>query len=163
MSGMTHEKAVGKTEEWYTPKYIFDYLGLQFDLDPCSPGVDIAKWIPADLHYTQLDDGLSKQWNGRVWLNPPYGRSMPEWLSKLASHGNGIALVFSRTETMWFHKFVPAAHAVCFVTPKIHFIRSDTMCNGGSPGCGSLLIAYGEENAIALEKSGLGMTLRIPK
>jgi len=157
MSGMTHETPIGKTDEWYTPKYIFDYLGVEFDLDPCSPGKDIANWIPAKTHYTQLDDGLSKKWHGKVWLNPPYGRSMPEWLSKLADHGNGIALVFSRTETRWFHKFIPKADAICFLDKKIHFVRSDTMCKGGSPGCGSLLIAYGKENAKILQQSQLGM------
>ena len=154
--GLVHEAPKSKTEEWYTPKYIFDALNLKFDLDPCSPGKDICHWIPAETHYTQIQDGLSRSWDGSVWLNPPYGRYMLEWLSKFVKHGKGIALVFSRTETAWFHKFATKADAICFLDKKIHFIRSDNMCKGGSPGCGSILIAFGKREVEALKQSGLG-------
>jgi hypothetical protein len=40
-----HEPSIGKTDEWYPPRSIFDALGLTFDLDPCSPGPD--HWVPA--------------------------------------------------------------------------------------------------------------------
>ena len=37
-SGFTHESTYNESKEWYTPRRIFDALGLEFDLDPCSPG-----------------------------------------------------------------------------------------------------------------------------
>ena len=156
MSGMVHETAVGKTTEWYTPKRIFDALGLKFDLDPCSPGKDIAHWVPAETHYTLLNDGLSKKWHGSVWLNPPYGRSIPEWLSAFIKHGRGVALLFSRTDTRWFHNLATKADCICFVKGKIQFISDKTMSPGGQPGAGSILLACGKAETEALKNSGLG-------
>ncbi len=169
--GMLHEAGWNKTVEWYTPKGIFDALGIQFDLDPCSPGRDSVPWISVDKCYSIADkqDGLMLPWFGNVWMNPPYGKETPAWLERFALHGNGIALLFARTETIWFHKFVPKATAICFVKGKICFVSeneaeayaSSFQPPKGRPGAGSVLIAYGEENAKALERSQLGLTLWI--
>lgn len=64
--GFTHESTYNESKEWYTPRDIFTALKLEFDLDPCSPGQDIVPWIPAQIHYTYLDDGLVKKWFGKV-------------------------------------------------------------------------------------------------
>jgi len=78
-------------DEWLTTPNIIHSLG-SFDLDPCSP---IKRpWDTAKTHYCIEDNGLDKEWFGRVWCNPPYGRETFVWLSKLASHGNGVALIF---------------------------------------------------------------------
>jgi hypothetical protein len=165
--GFTHESTYNESKEWYTPEYIFDALGLAFDLDPCSPGSRVVPWIPALHHLTVEDDGLITPWSGRVWLNPPYGSDTPTWLKKLCKHGNGIALVFSRTDTTWFHKFVPKADAVCFIKGRVQFIPADKAYDyvhnlyepSGGCGAGSMLIAYGEENARAVFDCGLGLSL----
>lgn len=57
------------TTEWYTPEYIIESLGGKFDLDPCAPKTD---WYTANRCFTKDIDGLSKDWEGRVFLNPPY-------------------------------------------------------------------------------------------
>ena len=57
------------TIEWYTPKYIIEALGDDFDLDPCAP---YNNWYTAKKSYTKEDNGLLKEWFGRVFLNPPY-------------------------------------------------------------------------------------------
>lgn len=106
MGGMAkHEPSNhrGQKDEWLTPPNIIRSLGV-FDLDPCSP--INRPWDTAINHLTILDDGLSKEWEGRVWLNPPYGNETRKWLKKLAEHGNGIALIFARTETKTFFPFV---------------------------------------------------------
>ncbi len=86
----------GRTVEWYTPPGIFEALGLKFDLDPCAPACGLP-WIPAARFYSLPDDGLVKPWEGRVWVNPPYGPHAAKWMRRLAAHGDGIALVFART------------------------------------------------------------------
>ena len=165
--GFAHESTKNKTVEWYTPKYIFDAIGLVFDLDPCSPGQSIVPWVPARECYTAEQDGMMLPWHGNVWMNPPYGKNTPAWLERLALHGTGIALLFSRTDAAWFHKFVSIADAICFVKGRIRFVSeaySEDYANQqheptDSPGAGSMLIAYGIGNAIALQKAGLGLTL----
>lgn len=83
-------------------------MGCNFDLDPASPGGDVAPWIPARHHYTSA--GLEQEWSGFIWLNPPYGRDiLPGWIDKFIEHGNGITLVPDRSSTGWWQEL--AAHA----------------------------------------------------
>lgn len=142
-----------RTDEWLTPPSILHALG-SFDLDPCA-AVD-QPWLTAMHHYTALDDGLSRNWFGRVWLNPPYGRATGIWLERLAKHGNGIALIFARTETAFFHRWVwERATALLFLEGRINFHHANgdrAKANSGAP---SVLIAYGQENAVRLASSKL--------
>ena len=164
--GFTHESTVNKSVEWYTPRYIFDALGVEFDLDPCSPGKDIVPWIPAKKHLTSEDNGLMAKWEGTVWMNPPYGRETPDWLGKLSLHGTGIALVFCRPDTIWFQKYAGLSYAICLIKGRIPFISnkhakeyaSGTCKQKSCPGAASMLIAYGVDMAKALSNSGLGLT-----
>ncbi len=160
MSGLVHEKSVGKTVEWYTPPEIFKALKLEFDLDPCSPGKDVIPWNPAKKHYTATDDGLNQPWYGRVWLNPPYGSLTRVWLDLLAEHNDGIALVFNRSDTEWFQRYAQMATAICFIAGRVRFVNSNGEI-GDSPGCGSILIAYGAECAEAVKRSRLGFCVDI--
>lgn len=160
MSGFTHEPPTGGKADWYTPKYIFDALQTSFDLDPCHPQQRLP-WIPVGHIISLPQDGLAADWKGRVWLNPPYGKETPDWLKKMAAHGNGIALVFSRTDTKWFHDAIANAHALLFLDKRIRFIDSDTMEQGGSPGCGSVLIAWGADCAEILRGADLGTYIKL--
>jgi len=161
--GWTHESTYNESKEWYTPPRIFKALDMEFDLDPCSPGADVVPWIPAKRHLTYVEDGLVSGWRGRVWLNPPYGMDTPRWLYKLVAHGNGIALVFSRTDTYWFHRFAVQADAMLFVKGRIQFIPASGPQKRSGAGAGSLLLAYGNDCANTLLQSGLGFGLKLDK
>lgn len=142
------------TDEWWTPQDIVSSLG-EFDLDPCAPVSSPAR-TGCRNYFTKLDDGLSKTWLGRVWLNPPYS-SAGKWIERLAYHGDGIGLVFARTETGWWHNYVwPMASALLFLRGRLSFIRGDEAGQiGHNAAAPSVLIAYGTENACALRGSGL--------
>lgn len=131
-------------DEWLTPPEIVRALG-PFDLDPCAPIV--RPWPTAAKHYTVDDDGLSLPWFGRVWLNPPYGPHTGTWLERLREHGDGIALIFARTETeAWFRHIWGIADGILFLRGRLnfHFVSGKRAeRNSGAP---SALIAYGEEN-----------------
>lgn len=146
------ERCENTKVEWLTPPELVKKLG-NFDLDPCSP-ID-APFYHAQKHYTILDDGLKKQWSGRVYLNPPYGRGMELWLEKLKHHGNGIALIFARTETKCFFEHIwNHADAILFVKGRIKFYHVSGV-QGGTPGAPSVFIAFGKENTEALKNSGI--------
>jgi len=156
-SGPAHKKCFahdrsqdhGK-EEWLTPPDLVNLLG-PFDLDPCSPVR--RPWNTAAKHYTVLDDGLLQPWHGRVWLNPPYGAETGKWLSKLVRHGDGVALVFARTETAMFHKHIwPMADALLFLRGRLTFFNVDGTPGKCSAGAPSVLIAYGEGNTARLRE-----------
>jgi hypothetical protein len=138
--------------EWLTPPDLVKKLGF-FDLDPCSP-ID-APFLHAKNNFTINEDGLKRKWTGRVYLNPPYGRGMEKWIEKLKKHGNGIALIFARTETKCFFDHIwNDADALLFVKGRIKFYHI-TGIQGGTPGAPSVFIAYGKENALALKNSGI--------
>jgi hypothetical protein len=137
--------------DWYTPEWIFTSLGIEFDLDVASPIGDVP-WIPAKSHYDILTDGLTSDWFGRVWLNPPYGGETGKFLKKMHSHRNGIALVYSRTDCGWFHDFASKADAILFLKGRVKFIDGLKLTGAGGAACGSMLIAWGADNVQALER-----------
>ena len=143
------EKSTISSDEWYTPKSIIDSLG-KFDLDPCAPVNPL--WETASVMFNKNDDGLSKEWCGRVWLNPPYSRPLIEqFVKKMSDHGNGIALLYNRCDSRMFQDVIfKKATAMLFMRHRIRFYKPDGTI-GGSPGCGSLLIAFGQNNADILK------------
>lgn len=158
-TGFTHESFVSESAEWYTPPEVFTAIGLRFDLDPCSPGPG-KSFVPADQHYTIDDDGLTSPWHGTVFVNPPYGQQTGAWMRKLADHGDGIGLVFARTEVRWFHDVADRADLVCFMKNRLRFYRGNLTDHGKDAGTGSMLIAFGQKSATALSTSGLGMCFK---
>lgn len=87
MSLSGHQSAAMKSDTWLTPPQWIKALG-PFDLDPCCPPV--MPWPTAAKMLTEAQDGLATPWEGRVWLNPPFGQQAALWLAKMAQHGNGI-------------------------------------------------------------------------
>lgn len=155
MSGIgSHTKPnEGATNEWLTPPEILKALG-PFDLDPCAM-ID-QPWPTAAKHYTIKNHGLMQPWSGRVWCNPPYGDDAEKWLQRLAYHGDGIALVFARTETDMFFSWVwPEASALLFIKGRLYFYYPDGTRAEGNSGGPSVLIAYGPDNAERLRTCGL--------
>lgn len=94
---------------WGTPQYLFDALNAEFEfnLDACAD----ASNHKCDRYFDEADDALSKKWSGRVWMNPPYGRVIGDWVRyayEQVQCGNAdivVALVPMRSETKWFHDY----------------------------------------------------------
>jgi len=147
-------ETAGKSDEWYTPRYIFDALNEVFDLDPANGAIDGAH-VPCRASYGA--NGLEREWRGFVWLNPPFGNEANKrlWLQKFFEHGNGIMLMPDRTSARWFQDYAPRATASCFVAPKIKFERADGTV-GKQPGTGTVLFASGERAHRAITRSRLG-------
>lgn len=134
---MSAWETTGQSDEWHTPKHVFD----SFDMDVAAPltggpHVPAGTWIFAD--------SLSAEWVGFVWMNPPFGKrnGLEPWLDKFFDHNNGIALTPDRTSAPWFRKAWARTNAVLFM-PKIRFLRPDGS-EGKSPSTGSCLWASGE-------------------
>jgi DNA N-6-adenine-methyltransferase (Dam) len=155
-----HEPCIGATDDWYTPRDIFDALGLTFDLDPCSPGP--THWVPARKIYTKEDDGLVQPWSGTVFMNPPFGRRNGHvpWLRKFLAHGDGVAIVRAYTSSAWFHQWAVKAQTMCFPRGKTKFIRPDGSI-GRAPGHGVVLLGMGAVANKALAQCGLGFFVPI--
>lgn len=149
----SHQSSRMDSDTWLTPPEILAALG-PFDLDPCTPAQ--MPWPTAARRYTPAEDGLIQPWRGYVWLNPPYGSEAWRWLARLADHGNGVALVFARTETEGFHREVWAkASALLFLSGRLHFHHPDGRRARSNAGAPSVLVAYGNYAADRLQRCGL--------
>lgn len=120
--------------EWYTPTEFCESARAvmgEITLDPASCKV-ANKQVKAKKFYTQEQDGLDREWDGRVWLNPPYGQPLiAEFAKKVVLEwqsgriAEAIVLVNNATETAWFQLMLAEAAAVCFKAGRIRFLDSD--------------------------------------
>jgi len=161
----SHQTTVGKSQVHITPRWIIDRLG-PFDLDPCA--ADRRPWECAKHNIVAQHDGLSIDWFGFVWLNPPFERyGVARWIEKLAAHGNGIALLHARTETDWFRPCWRYASVMLFLSQRLIFHKPDgspqTISNPSSKHFGKpansgapvVLVAFGQAACGRLQSSGI--------
>lgn len=153
---MSYWESSGASDEWYTPAFVFDALGVTFDLDVAS--AESVVHVPCRSRLTS--HGLQTMWRGFVWMNPPFGgrNGLVPWLDKFFDHGNGIALTPDRTSAPWWQAAARRADAMLFVDGKIRFMRPDGSV-GVSPSNGTCLFASGNKGVEALQMAsarGLG-------
>jgi phage N-6-adenine-methyltransferase len=109
------------SDQHFTPKFIFEALKVEFDLDVASS--KLATNVPALKHYTIEDDALSQPWYGLVWMNPPYSKPTP-WVEKFISHNNGIALL-PITRGRWWDSLWSADTVIVPTPYNFKFERPD--------------------------------------
>lgn len=110
-----------RTDEWETPKALFDRLSLSHGplaLDVCAT----PKNAKCARFFSKEDDGLTQDWNEAFWMNPPYGRVIGKWVKKAAeSKPRGVCLLPARTDTAWWHDYVLPTGQVEFLRGRVHF------------------------------------------
>ena len=106
------------SENWATPQDFFDKCSDEFgpfDIDVCA-GKENHKCA---RYFSQAENGLAQTWNGKVWMNPPYGRAIGAWMRKAYESAQAgatvVCLVPARTDTAWWHD--------CAAKGMIRFIR----------------------------------------
>ena len=110
------------TCEWETPQLFFDALNAEyhFDVDVCATENN-AK---CERYYSKEQDGLSQQWKGVCWMNPPYGREIGKWMRKAYESSlygaTVVCLVPARTDTAWWHDYAMKGE-VEFVRGRLKF------------------------------------------
>lgn len=154
MDKRQQKNPVASSDNWYTPQWVIDALG-PFDCDPCAAPADVRPFQIASTQWTEKDNGLTKDWHGVVWMNPPYSRVLlRQFCEKMAEHGNGIALLINRQDNvLWQEVIFPTAASMIFMRNRVCFIRPDG--STGKPFFGSCLVAWGHECDRRLRQSGI--------
>ena len=142
------------SENWETPKELLEPLYSvfgAFNLDPCSPtGNSRTAPVKAKVHYTEADDGLSLPWFGRVFMNPPYGRSIHHWTAKAKAEveqGNAelvIGLIPARPDTCYWYRDVAGSANIFFLQGRLKFGNAEEVAP--FPSC--LVIWGGSDEVI---------------
>ncbi len=111
------------TDEWPTPDYVFNKLNQEFgfNLDVCATDLNHK----CDRYFTKEIDGLKQEWTGICWMNPPYGRTIGQWVKKAVESARGGAIVVcllpARTDTRWWTDYVLKASELRFISGRIKF------------------------------------------
>lgn len=107
------------TDDWYTPRWIFEAGGVTFDMDVAAPVDPTMRTVPARRYLTVLEDGLTAPWEGAVWCNPPYSGSTP-WVEKWAAHDGEALILVPAVKSAWIGTLLNATHALTFLTVDFH-------------------------------------------
>ena len=146
-----------KQQDWATPKSFLEFLDIEFDWKPTLDVAASDANAKAPRFFTEADDALKRNWEGDVWMNPPYGRNIHKWMKKCAqeirspfSDVNSImALVPARVETMWFHDHVvPYASTIYLITGRFRFVNSGSGDFQDAP-FPSMLVEYRKKEIFA--------------
>lgn len=111
-----------KTDDWATPMKVFRQLDYEFhfELDVCADDIN-AK---CSRYFTKAENGLEQDWTGICWMNPPYGKTIGQWMAKAyQSAQNGatvVCLVPSRTDASWWHEWAMKGE-VRFIRGRLRF------------------------------------------
>jgi phage N-6-adenine-methyltransferase len=140
-------------DEWYTPPQYIELartvLG-EIDLDPASCA-KAQETVRAKQFFDKQHDGLSQEWRGRVWLNPPYSRALiGPFVTKMVEERSagrvtaGIMLGHSYTDPAWFHTAVEVADALCFTRGRIKFVNNE-IGEVAAPTLGQVFFYFGDD------------------
>ena len=138
-----------KSNEWYTPRYLFEKLDREFgfDLDPCCTK-ESAK---CEKFYTKKDDGLVQDWLGHtVFVNPPYGREIKKWVKKCYDESKKqntkvVALIPARTDTSYWHDYIFGKTSdIRFLKGRIKFEKEDGTIENSAPFPSAIIVWGGE-------------------
>lgn len=109
------------SDDCYTPRWVFDAMGLRFDLDVAAPPG--GPWhVPCDRYFTAEDDGLAQPWDGLVWCNPPYS-DFWTWAEAWMAHPTGVLLGYQLPQVRWTRPVFDAADCVAF--SGMEFVKPD--------------------------------------
>ena len=140
------------TDERYTPKSVFDALGVTFDLDVASPPSEYSA-VPARNVYTIKDDGFTSPWRGFVWMNPPWSQCTP-WVKKFIEHGNGIALLPAAKRSKWMSALWNSEASVLLYSNREFGDFVDCRQQRSEVSYAPLFWALGKQGKIALRQLG---------
>lgn len=154
-----------RATDWATPRAFLDWLDHERSWVPNLDAAADIRNTKAPHFFNESDDGLSKEWYGNVWLNPPYGRAIPEWLEKCNEQikrkevESIMVLVPARTDTKWFHELImPHAYLVFLIKGRFNHERSNAVAGANAP-FPSMLVWYRKHK---FPDAGI-TTLEVPK
>ncbi len=135
-------------DNWETPPEVFARYGAphRLSLDVCAE----ASSSKCPEYFSPALDGLTQNWSGRVWMNPPCS-NLRAWVAKAFRSRNHceciVCLLPARTDTKWFHSYVYRRAAIRFIKGRISFVyQGDTFNRSSFP---LMIVTYRPDNCVS--------------
>ena len=117
---MLQHSIVGVNPNWETPQSLFDEACTKYNVHPTLDVCASRQNKKCANFFSKRDNSLSKKYTESFFMNPPYGRNMDVWIEHaykqhIENNVTGMALVFAKTETIWWHSFVEGKSEVHFI------------------------------------------------
>jgi site-specific DNA-methyltransferase (adenine-specific) len=133
--GFTSGMRTSLDDTWTTPRDFFDKLNAEFDFGLDAAALQAStlvpdNWYGPDHPDPAARDALRIDWNHNsrgkpIWLNPPYGRVIKDWMRKANEVASGggtvVCLVPSRTDTSWWHDYCINAYEIRYIRGRLKF------------------------------------------
>lgn len=138
--------------EWYTPPHIIEFAKRvmgEIDTDPASNEL-ANQTVKAKTFYTINNSGLENEWEGNVWMNPPYSSNLvSQFIDKFIEQeekGNieqAMILVNNATETNWFQRLSSKCDGILFLKGRLKYLNSEGV-PANTPLQGQSILYYGK-------------------
>lgn len=145
MSKITSGMFTSLADDWATPKSLFDELDSEFGftVDVCAN----ANNFKVANYFDVERDGLAQVWDGVVWMNPPYGKTIKAWMEKAyeswLAGATVVCLVPARTDTAWWHDYAAKASEIRFIRGRVKFVSADGVGSNPAPFPSAIVIFRG--------------------
>lgn len=111
---------------WETPNHLFNQLNKEFDFTLDAAASDHNAKV--DKYFTETDNSLIQDWEGRVFVNPPYGRDLRHWVEKAQSESEKaynevvVMVIPARPDTSYWHDYIfDKAAEIRFIRGRLKF------------------------------------------
>ena len=153
---MLQHSIVHRNPNWETPQELFDEACRKYKVRPSLDVCATRRNKKCALFFSK--DSLSKQWNRSFYMNPPYGKGIiDKWIKyayeqHVKHNVTAMALIFAKTETKWWHKYIQDVAEVYFIKGRVHFQLNGKDVQNSAP-YGSAWVIWRKNKNIRIHKN----------
>ena len=141
-----HLQIINENDEWGTPTLQLKKAMMDFDILPFLDVCATETNRKFTSFFSKESDGLSQNWNHDFFMNPPYSQIV-SWMDKAyeqhKKHNvDALILVYAKTDTRWWHKYVEGIAEVHFIKGRLKFVKPDGTISKNSAPYPSCWIIY---------------------
>jgi len=132
-----HLQSIKVHDEWETPQELFDKACSDYQIWPKWDVCANAENTKCLNHFCKLQNAFYQEWRQDFFMNPPYS-DIKRWMQKAWSQHklylvNGIALVYAKTDTQWWHQYVEDKAEVHFIKGRVKFLLNGQKPKNSAP------------------------------
>lgn len=129
--------------QWETPQKFFDEINKEFNftLDVCA----VASDTKVKHFLSPTVNSLSVLWEGVCWCNPPYDRTIYNWVRKAymsAQEGTTVVCLLPgrSSDTKWFHRYIMQASELRYIKGRLQFLHNGKV--GNNSNVANLIVVF---------------------